>query len=41
MAAALREAAGEAAALLELHIVRSEQYLGWYSRFIDAEVEVC
>ncbi|AKT35678.1 putative nucleotidyltransferase [Pyrobaculum sp. WP30] len=41
VAAALREAAGEAAALLELHIVRPEQYLGWYKRFIDAEVEVC
>jgi len=27
--------------LLELHIVRPEQYLGWYKRFIDAEVEVC
>jgi len=36
VAAALREAA-----LLELHIVRLEQYLGWYRRFIDAEVEVC
>jgi hypothetical protein len=41
VAAALREAAGEAAALLELHIVRPEQYLGWYRRFIDAEVGVC
>jgi len=41
VAAALREAAGEAAALLELHIVRPEQHLGWYRRFIDAEVEVC
>jgi len=29
------------AALLELHIARPEQYLGWYKRFIDAEVEVC
>ncbi len=41
VATALREAAGEAASLLELHIVRPEQYLGWYRRFIDAEVEVC
>jgi predicted nucleotidyltransferase len=41
VAAALREAAGEAAPLLELHVVKPEQYLGWYRRFIDAEVEVC
>ena len=41
VAAALREAGGEAAALLELHIVRPEHYLGWYRQFIDAKVEVC
>ena len=41
VAAALKEAAGEVAALLKLHIVRPERYLGWYKQFIDAEVEVC
>nr|KJR72789.1 MAG: DNA polymerase subunit beta [Thermoproteus sp. AZ2] len=41
VASALREAAGEAAPLLELHIVKPEQYLNWYKRFIDVEVVVC
>jgi predicted nucleotidyltransferase len=41
VALALREAAGEAAPLLELHIVKPEQYAGWYKRFIDAEEAVC
>ncbi len=38
---ALREAASEAASLLELHIVTPEQYLRWYKKFIDVEIEIC
>jgi len=29
------------ASLLELHIVTPEQYLRWYKKFIDVEIEIC
>jgi len=38
---ALKDAAGEAATALELHIVTPQQYHNWYKKFIDAEVEIC
>ncbi|RFA97157.1 nucleotidyltransferase domain-containing protein [Pyrobaculum aerophilum] len=38
---ALKDAAGEASSVLELHIVTPRQYEDWYKKFIDAEVEIC
>ncbi|MGC9170490.1 MAG: nucleotidyltransferase domain-containing protein [Thermoproteus sp.] len=38
---ALKDAAGEASTVLELHIVTPRQYEEWYKKFIDKEIDIC